>query len=108
MTIMSAMHCITVYMLGTVFVEQYSRGAKNVRKELDIASHPEYYRHHDCYGVRFAPDHDDPAQILERATMVSIVTARIFSMWKRSSQIAYGLFLVHLKLFFSPGYLSGI
>ena len=35
-------------------------------------------------------------------------TARIFSMWKRSSKMAYGLFLVHLKLFFSPGYLSGI
>ena len=65
--------CNARYMLGTVFVGSYARGAKNVRTERDIASHPEYYRHHDCYDVRFAPDHDDPAQILERATMVSIV-----------------------------------
>ena len=35
-------------------------------------------------------------------------TALIWQKWKCSSQIAYGLFLVHLKFFFSPGYLSGI
>ena len=35
-------------------------------------------------------------------------TALIWQKWKRSSKMAYGLFLVHLKPFFLPGYLSGI
>jgi hypothetical protein len=37
-----------------------------------------------------------------------IRTTSIWQKCKRSKKIACGLFLVHLNLFFSPGYLSGI
>ena len=62
--------------------------------------------------------HDKERQVIEktktnnkkrRARSVSLrATALIFANSKCSSQMAYGLFLVHLKPFFLPGYLSGI